>query len=117
MSPHQSNAHYRIVSKLGEGMGAVWRARDTKLNRDVAIEVLQPAFAQHAGRMQRFEREAQVPASLHRPNIASFYGVESRAIVMELVEFSTAPNGSQYALQPTASDFVSGSAETSDKSS
>src|SRR5260370_33457876 len=85
MSPQQSIAHYRIASKLGEGgMGAVYRATDTKLNRDVAIKVLPAAFAADAARMQRFEREAQVLASLNHPNIAAIYGVEQGAIVMEL---------------------------------
>jgi Tol biopolymer transport system component/predicted Ser/Thr protein kinase len=87
MSPKESIAHYRILSKLGEGgMGAVYRATDTKLNRDVAIKVLPPAFAEDAARMARFEREAQVLASLNHPNIAAIYGVEQGAIVMELVE-------------------------------
>jgi len=87
MSPIQTVAHYRIVSKLGEGgMGAVYRATDTKLNRDVAVKVLPPAFAEDAARMQRFEREAQVLASLNHPNIAQIYGIEQGAIVMELVE-------------------------------
>jgi eukaryotic-like serine/threonine-protein kinase len=87
MSPQSSIAHYRIVSKLGEGgMGAVYRATDTKLNRDVAIKVLPPAFAEDASRMARFEREAQVLASLNHPNIAAIYGIEQGAIVMELVE-------------------------------
>ncbi len=80
-------AHYRITAKLGEGgMGAVYRATDTKLNRDVAIKVLPEAFAQDADRMARFEREAQVLASLNHPNIAAIYGIEQGAIVMELVE-------------------------------
>jgi predicted Ser/Thr protein kinase len=87
MTPPQSIAHYRITTKLGEGgMGAVYRATDTKLNRDVAIKVLPPAFADDAARMQRFEREAQVLASLNHPNIAAIYGVEQGAIVMELIE-------------------------------
>src|SRR2546421_8761345 len=87
MSPQESIAHYRITAKLGEGgMGAVYRATDTKLNRDVAIKVLPPAFAEDAARMQRFEREAQVLASLNHPNIAAIYGVEKGAIVMELIE-------------------------------
>ena len=65
MSPQSSIAHYKITSKLGEGgMGAVYRATDTKLNRDVAIKVLLLAFAEDAARMARFEREAQVLASL-----------------------------------------------------
>src|ERR1700756_146358 len=79
-------AHYRITAKLGKGgMGEVWRATDTKLGRDVAIKVLPEAFAQDAGRMARFTREAQVLASLNHPNIAAIYGVEERALVMELV--------------------------------
>jgi len=87
MSPQSQIAHYRILSKLGEGgMGAVYRATDTKLNRYVAIKVLPQAFAQDAARMQRFEREAQVLASLNHPNIAAIYGIEQSAIVMELVE-------------------------------
>src|SRR5579883_2132700 len=87
MNPQPSVAHYRIVSKLGEGgMGAVYRATDTKLNRDVAIKILPPAFAEDSARMQRFEREAQVLASLNHPNIAGIYGIEQGAIVMELVE-------------------------------
>jgi serine/threonine protein kinase len=87
MAPPSSIGHYRITSKLGEGgMGAVYRATDTKLNRDVAIKVLPPAFAEDAARMARFEREAQVLASLNHPNIAAIYGIEAGAIVMELVE-------------------------------
>src|SRR5438270_3533432 len=87
MSPQQIIAHYRIVAKLGEGgMGAVYRATDTKLGRDVAIKVLPPVFAADAGRMARFEREAQVLASLNHPNIAAIYGIEQGALIMELVE-------------------------------
>ena len=80
-------SHYRITGKLGEGgMGAVYRATDTKLNREVAIKVLPDEFAADPGRMARFTREAQVLASLNHPNIATIYGIEDRAIVMELVE-------------------------------
>jgi predicted Ser/Thr protein kinase len=87
MTPPSTIGHCRIVSKLGEGgMGAVYRATDTKLNRDVAIKILPPEFAKDTARMQRFEREAQVLASLNHPNIAAIYGVEQDAIVMELVE-------------------------------
>jgi Tol biopolymer transport system component len=90
MSPQSSIAHYRIISKLGEGgMGEVWRATDTKLGRDVAIKILPEAFAQDPDRMARFEREAQVLASLNHPNIAAIYGVEDRALIMELVEGET----------------------------
>ncbi|HEY3836663.1 MAG TPA: protein kinase [Bryobacteraceae bacterium] len=94
MSPRPSIAHYRIISKLGEGgMGEVWRANDTKLKRDVAIKILPPDFAEDRDRMARFTREAQVLASLNHPNIASIYGVEERALVMELVDGETLPRG------------------------
>src|ERR1051325_10992432 len=90
MSEPSIIAHYRIISKLGEGgMGEVYRATDTKLNRDVAIKILPEAFAQDADRMARFAREAQVLASLNHPNIAAIYGLEERALVMELVEGET----------------------------
>jgi serine/threonine protein kinase len=90
MSPQASIAHYRIVSKLGQGgMGEVWRALDTKLNREVAIKLLPDSFAGDPDRMARFAREAQVLASLNHPNIAAIYGVEERALVMELVEGPT----------------------------
>jgi serine/threonine-protein kinase len=80
-------AHYRVTAKLGEGgMGEVYRAKDTKLDREVAIKILPENFAQDSGRMVRFEREAKVLASLNHPNIAHIYGVEDRALVMELVE-------------------------------
>src|SRR5271170_1675534 len=81
---------YRITAKLGAGgMGEVYRARDTKLDRDVAIKVLPAALAQDPERLARFEREAKVLASLNHPNIAQIYGIEDRALVMELVEGQT----------------------------
>jgi serine/threonine-protein kinase len=87
MSPQQTIAHYRITAKLGEGgMGTVYRAEDTRLNRCVAVKILPDEFAQDADRLARFAREAQVLASLNHPNIAAIYGVEERALVMELVE-------------------------------
>ena len=64
----------------------MYRATDTKLNRDVALKVLPEAFAQDPGRMQRFEREARLLAALNHPNIAATYGIEQGALVMELVE-------------------------------
>src|SRR5690348_1455511 len=70
-------------------MGEVYRATDTKLNRDVAIKILPEAFAQDPDRLARFTREAQVLASLNHPNIAAIYGVEDRALVLELVEGPT----------------------------
>src|SRR6516225_3034453 len=80
-------AHYEIRAHLGSGgMGDVYQASDTKLNREVAIKVLPEIFAHDAGRMARFEREAKVLASLNHPNIAHIYGVEERALVMELAE-------------------------------
>src|SRR6202008_3227935 len=88
--PPAAIAHFRIVSKLGEGgMGAVYRATDTKLNRDVAIKVLPDSVAGDSDRLAGFTREAQVLASLNHPNIAVIHGVEDRAIVMELVEGRT----------------------------
>jgi Tol biopolymer transport system component len=85
---------YEITAKLGEGgMGEVYRATDTKLRRDVAIKVLPAAFTQDRERLARFEREAQLLAQLHHPNIASIFGLEesagTRALVMELVEGPT----------------------------
>ena len=82
---------YEILSALGAGgMGEVYRARDTKLNRDVAIKVLPDLFASDAERLARFTREAQTLASLNHPNIAHIHGLEEsngvRALVMELVE-------------------------------
>src|SRR6202165_1320655 len=78
---------YEILAPIGAGgMGEVYRARDARLKRDVALKVLPEAFAGDADRMARFQREAEVLASLNHPNIAHIYGVEERAIVMELVE-------------------------------
>ncbi|MBY0493123.1 MAG: protein kinase [Cyanobacteria bacterium] len=82
---------YEILAALGAGgMGEVYRARDTKLNRVVAIKVLLPAVANDPDRLARFSREAQVLASLNHPNIAAIYGIEEAsgvtALVMELVE-------------------------------
>ncbi len=85
---------YEILALLGAGgMGEVYRARDAKLGRDVALKVVSEPFARDAERMARFEREAKVLASLNHPNIASIYGLEdsgaTRALVMELVEGPT----------------------------
>ena len=68
---------YEIVAPLGAGgMGEVYRARDPRLGRDVALKVLPDLFSRDAERMARFEREAQVLASLNHPNIAALYGLE-----------------------------------------
>src|SRR5918995_170022 len=85
---------YRVQQKLGEGgMGEVYRARDTRLGRDVAIKILPDSFATDPDRLMRFEREAKVLASLNHPHIAQIYGLEdagaTRALVMELVEGPT----------------------------
>ncbi len=86
MTPRSQIAHYRIIDKLGEGgMGAVYRAMDTKLNREVAIKILPDALANDPDYLARFTREAQVLASLNHPNIANIYGVEEQSLVMELV--------------------------------
>jgi serine/threonine-protein kinase len=87
-------SHYNVTEKLGAGgMGEVYRATDTKLNRDVALKVLPEEFARDADRMARFKREAQVLASLNHPNIAAIYGLEEsegiRCLVLELVEGPT----------------------------
>jgi len=86
--------HYRIVEKLGAGgMGEVYRAEDTNLNRHVAIKVLPEAFTKDPERLARFEREAKLLASLNHPNIAAIYGLEEadkkRFLVLELVEGQT----------------------------
>src|SRR5947209_7774538 len=85
---------YELVAAIGAGgMGEVYRARDTRLNRDVALKVLPEAFARDPDRVARFKREAQVLASLNHPHIAHIYGLEGPTdqsqpafIVMELVE-------------------------------
>ena len=87
-------AHYEIVSAIGKGgMGEVWRAKDTKLGREVAIKTLPEEFAKDADRLARFEREAKLLASLNHPNIAAIYGLEehqgTRFLVLELVEGPT----------------------------
>ena len=76
---------YEIVAPLGAGgMGEVYRARDTKLTRDVAIKVLAASFANDADRLARFDREAQVLASLNHPNIAHIHGLEESGGVSAL---------------------------------
>jgi serine/threonine protein kinase len=68
---------FEILDGIGAGgMGEVYRARDTKLNRDVALKILPQAFVLDADRLARFKREAQVLASLYHPNIAAIYGLE-----------------------------------------
>ena len=88
MRPGDSLGPYRVLDKLGEGgMGEVYRARDGKLGRDVAIKILPASFANDADRLARFEREARVLASLNHPNIAAIYAVEpiegGRALILD----------------------------------
>ena len=86
--------HYEIGALLGKGgMGEVWRARDTKLGREVAIKTLPEEFAKDADRLSRFEREARLLASLNHPNIAAIHGFEedngTHFLVLELIEGDT----------------------------
>src|SRR5215470_14639176 len=90
MTPGTKFGSYKITAPIGKGgMGEVYRARDTKLKREVALKILPEAFARDPGRMTRFQREAEVLASLNHPNIAHVYGVEECALAMELVEGET----------------------------
>ena len=100
LAPGTRIGPYEITGRLGAGgMGEVYRARDARLNRDVAIKVLPEAFALDDERLARFRREAQVLASLNHPHIAAIYGLEDpgpteaapdvRALVLELVEGQT----------------------------
>src|SRR5688500_10503314 len=82
---------YEVLSAIGAGgMGEVYKARDTRLHRDVAVKVLPRVFGADADRLARFEREAHMLAALNHPNIAQVYGLEDRegvrALVMELVD-------------------------------
>ena len=94
LTPGQRIGVYEVIGPLGAGgMGEVYRARDTRLGRDVALKILPPMFASDADRLARFEREAQVLASLNHPHIAAIHGFEEsggeRALVLELVEGDT----------------------------
>src|SRR5262245_45271719 len=87
-------ASYEIVAPLGSGgMGEVYRARDTRLKRDVAVKVMPDAFAEDTERLGRFQREAEILATLNHSNIAAVYGLEEEdgltAIILELVEGET----------------------------
>jgi Tol biopolymer transport system component len=94
IAPGSRVGQYEVLSAIGAGgMGEVYRARDVKLNRDVALKILPEAFALDDERLARFTREAQVLASLNHPNIAAIYGLEDsngvRALVLELVDGPT----------------------------
>ena len=94
MEPGTKLGHYEILSAIGKGgMGEVWKAKDTKLGREVAIKTLPDEFAQDADQVARFRREAQLLASLNHPNIAAIHGFEedkgTHFLVLELVEGDT----------------------------
>ena len=94
LTPGTRIGSYEIVAQIGAGgMGEVYRARDTKLGRDVAIKILPTLFTSDPDRLARFEREARVLASLNHPHIGAIYGLEDadgvRALVLELVEGET----------------------------
>jgi Tol biopolymer transport system component len=94
LAPGVTFGGYEVVAPIGAGgMGEVYRARDSRLGRDVAVKILPAAFADDPERLARFEREARTLASLNHPNIATIHGVESsgsvQALVMELVEGQT----------------------------
>ena len=99
LSPGSRLGHYDVTTLLGAGgMGQVWQATDTQLNRQVALKILPDAFATDPDRLARFKREAKVLASLNHPNIGSIYGLEEaeggkfKALVLEPVEGPTLAN-------------------------
>jgi hypothetical protein len=106
LTPGSRVGSYEIVGLVGAGgMGQVYRARDSRLRRDVAIKILPPHFAAGAEHLTRFKREAQTLASLNHPHIAAIYGVEegppeasgrafALALVLELVEGPRSPTAS-----------------------
>jgi serine/threonine-protein kinase len=94
LAPGTRFGPYEVIAQIGAGgMGEVYRARDTKLNRDVALKILPEAVTLDGDRIARFRREAQVLASLNHPNVAAIYGIEdsgsTHALVLELVEGPT----------------------------
>ena len=94
LSPGSKLAHYEVLEPIGKGgMGEVYRARDGKLGRDVAIKILPEEFSQDQERLARFEREARILAQLDHANIATLHGLEEHEgrqfLVMQLVEGET----------------------------
>ncbi len=103
LSPGDKLGHYQVLSLLGVGgMGEVYKARDTTLKRDVALKVLPASFLRDSERMARFQREAEVLASLDHPNVGPIYGIvdseDSRGLVLALIEGPTLAD--QIALGP-----------------
>ena len=90
LAPGARVAQYEVLELAGKGgMGEVYRARDTQLKREVALKVLPANLARDPGRLARFQREAEILASLNHPNIALVYGMAESAIAMEFVEGPT----------------------------
>ena len=84
---------YEVIAAIGVGgMGEVYRARDTRLGRDVAIKVLPPAFAADPDRLRRFEQEARAIAALNHPHICQIYDIGPEHLVLEYIE-GTSPRG------------------------
>jgi eukaryotic-like serine/threonine-protein kinase len=107
---------YEVTAQIGTGgMGEVYRARDTRLRRDVALKILPESFATDPDRLTRFQREAEVLASLNHPNIAAIYGFEESngtgALVMELVEGETLADRIEQRPQRDAADRVASAAK------
>ena len=105
LSPGTRLGHYDVTALLGEGgMGQVWQATDTQLNRQVALKILPDAFGADPDRLARFKREAQILASRNHPNIAQIHGIEeaerTRALVLELVEGADAGGSHQAGTDP-----------------
>ena len=94
LQPGHKLAHYEIVEPIGKGgMGEVYRARDGKLGRDVAIKVLPDEFAENEERLARFKREAKVLASLNHPGIAAIHGLEESEGTLSSAKSKTDPSG------------------------
>ena len=90
LAPGDRLGHYDILTPLGAGgMGEVYRARDSRLKREAALKVLPPSVAQNPDRRARFQREAEILASLNHPNIAGLFDIVENAIAMELIEGET----------------------------
>ncbi len=97
LTPGTTLGVYEVLAAIGAGgMGEVYKARDTKLDRDVALKIIPDAFVNDPERLARFQREAKVLASLNHPNIAAIHGLEesgdSPALVLEYVEGPTLQN-------------------------
>jgi serine/threonine-protein kinase len=107
IEPGQQLLHYRLIEKIGEGgMGAVWKATDTTLDRNIAIKVLLDAVTADPERVTRLEREAKLLGSFAHPNIAVLHGLQQdegiRFLVMELVEGEALAGGAASLIRPAS---------------